>query len=58
MGEHAFMVAEELGLTIIDMADRVSKMEKVSPGTQAKYVFEMDGEHYEVVLRLTNRRGE
>lgn len=44
--------AGEIGQKVIDMAERVKKLDPVVPGTRAKWGFEMDGTRYEVVVRV------
>ena len=58
MSEEAlpFREAEFLGGKLIEMADRLLPVDKVMPGSQAKYAFEMDDVTFDVVL--TVRRGK
>lgn len=51
-----FMEAEFLGGKLIEMAERLLPVDKVMPGCQAKYAFEMDDVTFDVVL--TVRRGK
>lgn len=47
-----FLAEDEIGQIIFDMADRVLAMDKVVSGTVAKYTFEMDGDQFEIVMRV------
>lgn len=42
--------AAEIGFRIVDMADRVRRVDPAVPGTKATWTFDMDGERYRVEL--------
>lgn len=55
MVDDAIVVLEDLetiGEKIVDMADRVKAANAVRPGAQARWVFEMDGTLYRVLVTV------
>lgn len=41
-----------IGEKVVEMADRVEKMDRVSPGCGAAWTFEMDGIRYRCSLKI------
>lgn len=48
--EDAFAIAEK----VIEMAERVRRMNKAVPGTVAKWVFELDDERFDVAVTVAS----
>ncbi|WP_066517687.1 hypothetical protein [Sphingobium cloacae] len=44
--------AVNIGMKIVEMADRLRDMNKVVTGAQARWGFDMDGVHYDVAVSL------
>lgn len=49
----SFDDAYAIGVKVAEMADRVKIGDKVLPGAQAKWGFEMDGQRFEVVVTVS-----
>lgn len=47
--------AEFLGEKVIEMAERVFVAHKIVPGSNARYVFDMDGVQYEVRVSVLEK---
>ncbi|WP_156453156.1 hypothetical protein [Polycladidibacter stylochi] len=45
-------VVEHMGQMLLDTADRLKTIDSVCPGSQAKWSFLLDGQRYEVCLKL------
>lgn len=50
-GITSFEDAASIGFKIVEMAERVAKMEPIMPGSQAAWAFEIDDVRYEVFVR-------
>lgn len=44
--------AARIGFKVVEMADRVRVVDKVTPGAQAKWGFEIDDIAYDVVITV------
>lgn len=49
----SFEDAASLGFRIVEMAERLRRMNNILPGSQAKWAFEMDDVRFEVLLTVS-----
>ncbi|HEX7821036.1 MAG TPA: hypothetical protein VF463_10505 [Sphingobium sp.] len=47
-----------LGEKVIEMADRLAVVNKVTPGSQATYSFECDGVVFKIVMTVAGKPGQ
>ncbi|AJP73161.1 hypothetical protein [Sphingomonas hengshuiensis] len=46
--------AYAVGEKVMEMAERLAPIAKITPGARAAWAFEMDGQRFEVELRLAS----
>lgn len=50
-----FEAALELGQKVMEMAERLEPVDRVTPGAQAAWRFMIDGVHYKLVMAVDER---